>query len=437
MGVTIAAIGSRWLLFSPQELAKPGFDAATQAMTWALSGFANTTVWLIFAAFIFSQGYEKTGLGARIALLLVRAMGRRTLWLGYSAMLADTALAPFTPSVTARSAGTIYPVLRHLPLLYDSKPDDPSANRIGSYILWVAVATSAVTSSMFLTALAPNLLAMEIVHTILHLRFTWMQWFLASAPGCAILLLLVPAVGYLVCKPEVKRGDAAVRWATEELARKGPVTRAEKLLMALVGLALVLWIACGSIVDPTAAALAVIVLMLICGVLSWQEVMRNAAAWNTLVWFATLVAMAAGLSRVGFIAWFAKAVGAHLIGFAPLTALLVLLTFFFFAHYAFASVTAHVTALLPVMLALVMQMQGLPLAPTALLLCLSLGLMGVMTPYASGPNPVYYGSGYLPSAKYWRLATIFSFMYFVVFLVVTVPWVLVVGSRTFLSVVGQ
>ena len=32
MGVTIAAIGSRWLLFSPQELAKPGFDAAGQAM---------------------------------------------------------------------------------------------------------------------------------------------------------------------------------------------------------------------------------------------------------------------------------------------------------------------------------------------------------------------------------------------------------------------
>jgi L-tartrate/succinate antiporter len=432
LGVTVAAMFSRFLLFSPQELSRTGFDASGASIAWALSGFSNGTVWLIFAAFMFSLGYARTGLGARVALLLVRAMGRKTILLGYSVMLADALLAPFTPSVTARSAGTIYPIISHLPLLYGSKPNDPSAKRIGTYILWVAVASTAITSSLFLTALAPNLLAMEIVRSTVHLQFTWTQWFFAAAPMGLLLLLLTPAVAFWICRPEVTSGDAVPRWAAEELKCMGPVSRAEKILIALVVLALLLWIGGGSFIDPTVAALGVIVLMLITRVLSWEEMLKNAAAWNTLVWFATLVALAAGLGKVGFIHWFAASVAHSVSGVPPLAAMLILLALFFFSHYAFASITAHATAILPVILALALSIPGIPMASFALLLCLMLGIMGVITPYASGPNPVYYGSGYLPSSTFWRLGGIFGLLYFAVYMALTVPWVLLAGPRLFL-----
>src|SRR5512145_1847612 len=159
IGITLATVLAPYVLFEPAELAKPGFKPSNAGLTWALSGFSNTTVWLIFAAFMFALGYERTGLGRRISLGLVKVMGRRTLTLGYAVAFADLLIAPFTPSNTARSAGTVYPVIRNLPALYDSKPNDPSARRIGSYIMWVAIATTCITSSMFLTALAPNLLA--------------------------------------------------------------------------------------------------------------------------------------------------------------------------------------------------------------------------------------------------------------------------------------
>ncbi|MGE3840735.1 MAG: anion permease, partial [Vicinamibacterales bacterium] len=42
------------------ELVRP---SETASAAWALSGFANTTVWLIFAAFVFAMGYSETGLG--------------------------------------------------------------------------------------------------------------------------------------------------------------------------------------------------------------------------------------------------------------------------------------------------------------------------------------------------------------------------------------
>src|SRR5512139_416642 len=204
IGVTLVTVLSEYVFFSPDQLAKAGFNPARAALTWALSGFSNATVWLIFGAFMFALGYDKTGLGRRIALVLVKAMGRRTLTLGYAVMVADTILAPFTPSNTARSGGTIYPVIRNLPGLYDSKPYDPSARRIGSYVMWVALATTCVTSSLFLTALAPNLLALELVKKTAKIDITWTQWFLAFAPVGVLLLLLIPLVAYWIYPPEVK-----------------------------------------------------------------------------------------------------------------------------------------------------------------------------------------------------------------------------------------
>lgn len=413
---------NEFALFAPAELAKPGFKAYNAALTWALSGFVNTTVWLIFGAFMFALGYEKTGLGKRISLLLVRKMGRHTLALGYAVAIADVLLAPFTPSNTARSGGTIYPVIRNLPALYDSKPNDPSSRRIGSYIMWVAIASTCVTSSMFVTALAPNLLAVEMASKTAHVSLTWTQWFMAFLPIGVVLLALIPLVTWWVYPPEVKSGDAVPKWAGEELAKLGTLTYREITLGVLVLLALGMWIFGGDYINPTTVALVVISLMLVFGVVSWDDMIRNSAAWNTLAWFATLVALADGLNRVGFVKWFADAVGAQMGGFSPFTAMILLVLVFYFTHYLFASITAHVTAMLPVMLAVGATVPGIDVREFALLLCLTLGIMGVLTPFATGPSPVYYGSGYLPSKDYWRLGAIFGVLFIAVMLIIAVPW---------------
>jgi len=422
IGVTLVTVLAPWVLYSPAELAKPGFKPANAALAWELSGFSNSTVWLIFGAFMFALGYDKTGLGRRIALLLVKKMGRRTLTLGYALTVADTILAPFTPSNTARSGGTIYPVIRNLPMLYGSKPDDPSARRIGSYLMWVAIASTCVTSSMFLTALAPNLLAVELVAKTSKIAIGWTEWFVAFAPVGLLLLVLIPLVTYWVYPPEIKSGDEVPNWAGAELERMGRLTGREITLAVLVVIALLLWIFGGDFINATTAALVVISLMLLTRVVTWDDMMKNSTAWNTLAWFATLVALADGLNKVGFVKWFADTVAAHMTGFPPFTAMVVLVLVFYFTHYLFASVTAHVTALLPVMLAVGASIPGIEMPLFALLLCLTLGIMGVLTPYATGPSPVYYGSGYLPSKDYWRLGAIFGLLYLAVLLGVGLPW---------------
>jgi L-tartrate/succinate antiporter len=415
---------SEYVFFSPDQLAKPGFNSARAALSWGLSGFSNTTVWLIFGAFMFALGYDKTGLGRRIALLLVKAMGRKTLTLGYAVTIADLLLAPFTPSNTARSGGTIYPVIRNLPLLYDSKPNDPSMRRMGSYLMWVAIAATCVTSSMFLTALAPNLLAAELVKKIVNIEFAWLDWFIYFAPAGILLLVLVPLLTYWIYPPEVKEGAEVPAWAAKELEKMGSLSQREITLGVLVLIALVLWIFGGQLMEATTAAILVISLMLLLKVVTWDDITANKSAWNTLAWFATLVALAGGLSQVGFVKWFAEVVGAQLSGVSPTMAVLVLLLINFFGHYLFASGTAHVTAMIPVLLAVASTIPGVNMHTLALGLCLQLGIMGIITPFATGPSPVYYGSGYLPAADYWRLGAIFGLIFFAVFMVICVPWML-------------
>ena len=410
--VTLVTVLAPWVLYSPEDIARPGFNAANAALTWALSGFANSTVWLIFGAFMFALGYEKTGLGRRIALILVRAMGRRTLTLGYAVTVADTLLAPFTPSTTARSAGTIFPVIRNLPPLYDSKPNDPSARKIGSYLMWTALAATCINSSMFLTAMAPNLLAVEIVKKTAKLDISWMDWLTAFAPVGVILLVSLPLLVYVLYPPTIKEGSEVPAWADEELRTMGGLSRREIILAVLVLLALAMWIFGGDFVNATTAALIVVSLMVLTRIVSWDDILSNKQAWSTLVWFATLIALADGLNRTGFVTWFAQSVSAHMGGFSPTIAMVVLVCVYFFSHYLFASITAHTTAMLPVMLAVGGAIPGMPMQALAQMLVLSGGIMSVLTPYAGGPNPVYYGSGYLPTKDFWLLGAIFGAIFF-------------------------
>ena len=207
----------------------------------------------------------------------------------------------------------------------------------------------------------------------------------------------------------------------------GGWTRREIELAALVLLALTLWIFGGAVINATTVAIAVIAMMVIGRVVTWDDILANKSAWNTLVWFATLVALADGLAKVGFVKWFAETIGAQMSGVSPTVAMLGLVAVFFFTHYLFASITAHVTAMLPVVLAVGLGIPDMPMRTFALLLALTLGLMGIITPFATGPSPVYYGSGYIPTKDYWRLGAIFGVIFFAALLLIGVPWIAMIS----------
>jgi L-tartrate/succinate antiporter len=412
VGLIGVTIGTVWGFIAP----KPA-----DAIKWGLSGFSDGTVWLIFGALTLSTGYEKTGLGRRIALSLVKAMGRSPLGLGYAVMLADLAIAPFTPSNTGRSAGVIYPIVRGIPALYGSAPG-PTARRIGGYLLWTAFASTAVTSSMFLTALAPNLLAAALVRQETALTITWTRWALGFLPIGAPLIAALPLLVYLIYPPTIRSSAEVPAWAAAELARMGRLSAREGVMGLLILLAFALWVFGGEWINATTTILAVVCLMVLAGVVDWDDVIGNRAGWDTVVYFATLLTLSDGLNRVGIVTWAARGVSDLLVETSPLVALIALVSFFVLVHYAFASLTAHTVVVFPALLAAGSMIPGMPVKVLALLLAYSIGLMGVITPYATGPAPVYFGSGFIPRRDFWTLGFVFGLIYVIVLLGVGIPY---------------
>ena len=97
----------------------------------------------------------------------------------------------------------------------------------------------------------------------------------------------------------------------------------------------------------------------------------------------------------------------------PLFGWIVALTgLFFFLHYLFATASGHATALLPVFLLVAQRAPGFSSRGWALALAYTLGLMGILTPYATGPSPIYYSSGYIGKRDFWTFSpSIFSFSF--------------------------
>ncbi|WP_342711084.1 DASS family sodium-coupled anion symporter [Bradyrhizobium sp. B124] len=408
-----------------------------KSLRWMLAGFSESTVWLIVGAFVFSIGYRKSGLGRRLALLLVRGLGRRTIGLGYAVAFSDLVLAPATPSNTARSGGTIYPIVSNIPRIYGSEPG-PTAGKIGTFVMWTAFATTAVTSSLFLTALAPNAAALSIAKKLVNIEVGWSQWFIGFAPLGILLLLLVPLLSYVICRPEIKESPEIVIWSEGELAKMGPPSRHEWIMAVLVLLAMFLWI-CGSnpnisvpllgsnFINATTVVFVVISLMLLTGVIAFEDIVAEKSAWEVFFYFTSLLTLSSGLNEIGFIKWVAEGYAKPLSGTSPLVGMILLVTFFFWIHYFFSSITSHTAAVLPVVLAVGSSIPGLSVQTLMLLCVYSLGLMGVISPYATGPAPMYYGSGYIGKGDFWKFGLIFGVIYFAGLLLIVLPWLQMIG----------
>ena len=196
----------------------------------ALAGYSNNILWLIVIAFMFARAFVKTGLGRRIALLIIRQIGTSSLRLGYSLSLTDLILAPVTASNTARTGAIVFPIAVSVSREFGSTPG-PTASRIGAFLLFTAYQANLVTSALFLTAMASNPLAAEFARQIADVDISWAGWLAASSvPGVAVVLRR--SLRALQAVPAGDPGTPRKRDATptRNWRRLGPASRQEKLL---------------------------------------------------------------------------------------------------------------------------------------------------------------------------------------------------------------
>lgn len=394
-----------------------------------LSAFSNSASWLIAMAFIMAYGISKTGLGNRIAYWMIRRFGKRSIGIAYAITGLEIVLGALIPSNSARTGGVVWPVTESISKDYDSLPNDPSRKKIGAFLSFIAFHANVISTALFITGAAPNMVASQMAVQKGY-TMSWISWFTAAIVPALIATIVIPLIIYKIFPPEIKETPDAKNWADEHLAEMGPVSKPEKIMSVVFLLAIILWVLSGIFkipqLDSTFVAFLAVGLLLITGVLTMQDALKQTGAWNILIWLSILVFMAGKLISFGFIDWFSKTIQTGLHGISWEIVLAVLVILMFYTHYFFASGTAHMTALYLPFLSVAVA-TGAPLALSAMLLAFTGAINASTTHYANGPASILATTGYIKQGEWWKFNFILGLVYLLIFGVIGTVWMKIIG----------
>ena len=396
---------------------------ATKTITLneSLSGFSDSTVWLVIAAFLIAGGVINTGVGKRIALKLVTWFGNSILGLAYSICGAELIRGPVVPSNTARGGGILAPIVNSLSHSLGSSKDNPE--KAGRFLTLVGSHANLITAAMFLTGMAANPLISKAAESIFGISFGWGTWALGAIVPGLIALTLLPLILYRLSKPTLVNTQPAQEKAVEELNEMGTsLKRKEWIMLGVLLMLLILWstkFMHG--MSTTLVAWIGVGVLLVSNTQKWSDIIGNSKAWDTLIWLGGLLTMANMLKEHGFIEWMVQNLQGWVSGYNGFYSILILGLIYFYSMYMFSMLTAHISAMAATFLALVFAAGGQPLLAVGIFAYFSC-LSGCLTNYSTGPVIIYFGLDYVPASKWFSIGFILSIFHIVIWLGFGLIW---------------
>ncbi|CAD7695479.1 unnamed protein product [Ostreobium quekettii] len=353
----------------------------TLSFAEAFASFSAEVPWLIAIAMFLAQAIRKTGLGKRLSYLFISFFGSSTLGMTYSLVFSEFLLSPMIPSVAARSGGIVLPLVRSMSEACGSQPNDGTARKLGAYLMATCFHTSAVSSAMFLTANHPNPLSAQLA-------------------------------------------AATIDKARSDLKALGKPQYGEGMTLFAMAVTIALWIGAEHFhYGVVTAALAGLSILLVSKVITWEECLGYQSAWNTMTWFAVLIAMATQLKKLGVIGVFSSEVATAVstLGWGWQPSFVILVLVYFYSHYFFASNIAHVSAMYSAFLAVAIA-TGAPPMFAALVFAFFSNIQGTLTQYGMSHAPMYFGQDYVPLERWLLLGFLVSVVNITVWLTVGGFW---------------
>ncbi|WP_458700021.1 DASS family sodium-coupled anion symporter [Sulfurospirillum sp. 1307] len=391
----------------------------------AFSGFSKGFILLIILAFLMARGFMNSGLGNRIAYLIIKRFGKSSLGLAYSVVASDIIIAPAFPSNTARS-GVLFPIVNALSEQSGSKVEDGSRKKLGSFLMMSSMAGITLSSALWLTAMAANPTGVAIAKE-LGVNVTYASWVLAASVPVIVLFFLVPWVIYKVYPPEIKETPEAPKVAALELEKMGKFSKNEWIMSITFLVVVFLWVMSSSWgIDKTVVALLGLGVLMLADIFTIEDLKKNGgSALEILIWFAILYTMSVYLNKFGFMGWIGEHVKEMVIGLSWPMAYAIMVVSYVLIHYFFVSQTAQMLALFGVFLKVGLSL-GVPGEMLALMLLFATNFNAIITPQGSSANVIYIGSGYIKAGEIYKVGGIVTLVNTLVFLTLGSAWMMMV-----------
>ncbi|MBH3428395.1 DASS family sodium-coupled anion symporter [Pseudomonas alkylphenolica] len=412
-----------FLLGTAPTVADPSVTyGSSAAISLALTGFSNSALALVVGALFIAAAMTHTGLDRRIALVTLNSIGVSTRRILLGAVAVTILLSLVVPSATARSA-CVVPIMMGVIAAFGV---DKRSNIAAGIMIIVAQGTS-IWNIGIQTAAAQNLLTVGFMDKMLGARVSWIDWLIAGAPWAVIMSAVLIFIVLKLLPPEsdsIPGGKAAVSATLTEL---GPMSGAQKRLLAVSVLLLLAWATEGKLhrFDTTTTTYAGLVILLMprIGVMTWKDVQAR-IPWGTVIVFGVGISLGTTLLTTQAGQWLGAQVVAHtgLDQLGTLGVFSILAAFLILIHLGFASATALTSALLPILIAV---LQTLPGDFSRLGMTMALGFVvsyGFILPINAPQNMVCLGTETFNAKQFARVGILVTVVGYLLMLVFAATW---------------
>jgi divalent anion:Na+ symporter, DASS family len=404
-------------------------DAFADGFKTALNGYSQPIVWMIFGAFHLGKAIEKSNLGERISLIMIRYLGKTMLGLGAAVFLSEFALAPFVPSNTARGGGIILPIVMSLIHSLDSSPT-PNRN-IARFLILCGAHSNLLISSIFLTGAAPNPIVAHAAKQVLNVDFTFTKWFLGAifpAAFCSVMLIIY----FMSLESPSYDSNFVMERAVQRMQDLGPMSTNELKLLAILTTSLLLWTTSSiTHLSESLVAYMAFVTVIATKVLDWVDITSNQKAWDTYFWLSGMLLMAEQLSKLGFAKYFGNVCATMVQSMTsnPTISLILFGFCYFVSMYFFSSITGHAVALCESFMTGSLRGKASPYQATCLFAYYS-SLGACLTPFSTGSVALYFSQGYFSQKEWFRIGIVVASIYLAVYSTLGMGWWYMIGYNT-------
>ncbi|EPR43688.1 anion transporter [Desulfovibrio sp. X2] len=372
--------------------------------------YANHLIFLFMGGFFIAVTMEKWNLHRRVALHTIQLVGTTPsrvvlgfmLATGFLSMwVSNTATAMMMVPIGIAVIQQVTGFSTH-DLLQACPTESAEANFGKCLMLGIAYAAS-IGGVATIIGTPPNTVMVGVVDKVYHQSIGFAQWMFVGVPLAAIMMVatwwLMTSFLFPMRGQTLGKGEDVIR---EEISKLGPMSKAEKWIVAVGLTVCTIWVTMGFIkiplfktVSDTTVGMAG-ALLLFCipidtkkGVflLDWKTAVK--IPWDVILLFGGGFALAGGFETSGL----DKFVGEFLVGFSSLglvgfSALVIACVI---ALTEVTSNTAVATLMMPIMASAAVAIKVHPYGPM-FAACLA-SSMAFMLPVSTPPNAVVFGSG--------------------------------------------
>lgn len=371
----------------------------------ALAPLADPIIYLFFGGFLFARAMNKVGLDTRISLnILASNLVKGSFHKMVFAILAITAFFSMWVSNTATTA-------MMLPIVLGTLENLKIKDQKLTALLLLAMAYAASVGGLGTpVGSPPNLIAIGLLKSITQVNVSFLQWLLLAAPlvVCLVLIIFFYIKKFIPTEITSFNND----FIQDELKLLPPTSKAEITIVILFCLTVGFWFAPSILklfLDDSSIIAQFATSKLDAGIVAIffssllflfplkgkgenilvQEDLKR-IDWNSLILFGTGISLGQTLFDTGLAKLVGDAILYNVAG-GHIFILFLVVAYFTLFSTELASNTATANIVLPILIAMAMEMK---ISPTLLTMASALACsLAFMLPVATPPNAIVYGTG--------------------------------------------